>query len=169
MKRRSQGGLLLRRRQSLALWAGLLGVTTLAWIYLTWTAQGMELPMPMAGIQRWSSGDFVAILLMWVVMMIGMMLPSAIPMTLIYTAVARRAGERGHYVAPTATFVTGYLLIWALFSVCATVLQWALDQAALLSPMMISTSPTLGAGLLIAAGGYQWSPSKSACLEHCRS
>ena len=72
-------------------------------------------------------------------------------------------------LAPTATFVLGYIAMWSLFSVAATLVQWGLDQAALISPMMVSTSPSLGAGLLIAAGIYQWLPFKDACLQHCRA
>jgi len=123
----------------------------------------------MVGVRPWTGMDFVMMFLMWAIMMVGMMVPSAIPMTLIYAAIARRSQERGQYVAPTAMFVNGYLLMWTAFSVAATVLQWAMDQAALLSPMMVTTSPAVGAGILIAAGLYQWAPAKNACLEHCRA
>jgi len=161
----------LPRRQRLAVWAGLVGVTVLAWVYLIWMAWAMDMPMDnaMAGVRPWTAMDFVMMFLMWAIMMVGMMVPSAIPMTLIYAAIARRSQERGQYVAPTAMFVSGYLLMWTAFSLAATVLQWAMDQAALLSPMMVTTSPTVGAGILIAAGLYQWTPSKNACLEHCRA
>ena len=43
------------------------------------------------------------------------------------------------------------------------------EGAALLSPMMVSNSPALGAALLVGAGAYQLTPMKDACLEHCRS
>jgi len=65
--------------------------------------------------------------------------------------------------------VTGYLAIWTLFSLAATGAQWALDRAALLSPMMVASSPWLGALLLAAAGAYQLTPAKEACLRHCRA
>ncbi len=90
-------------------------------------------------------------------------------MTLIYAGVARKADAQNTPLAPTATFVAGYIVIWTLFSVGATVAQWLLEQAALLSPMMVTTSPSLGAGLLIAAGIYQWTPWKNRCLRHCRA
>ena len=51
----------------------------------------------------------------------------------------------------------------------ATMAQWGLHQAAVLSSMMGSVSPVLGGSLLIAAGIFQWTPLKSACLKHCRS
>ena len=59
--------------------------------------------------------------------------------------------------------------MWLIFSLFATIAQWWLDQAALLSPMMVSNSVGLGAVLLIAAGIYQWLPIKDKCLHHCRS
>jgi predicted metal-binding membrane protein len=77
--------------------------------------------------------------------------------------------EKGHvpYLS-TAGFVSGYLVVWAVFSVAATLAQWGLDEAALLSPAMVTTSPYLGAGLLAAAGIYQMTPWKNACVSHCR-
>ena len=107
--------------------------------------------------------------LMWAVMMVGMMLPTAAPATLVYAAVARKAARQGTPVAPTACFVAGYLVMWTLFSIGATAAQWALDQAALLSPMLVASSPWLGALLLLAAGVYQLTPAKEACLRHCRA
>jgi len=106
---------------------------------------------------------------MWAVMMVGMMVPTAAPMTLVYAAVARKAARQGTKVAPTAAFVAGYVAMWTLFSLGATLAQWGLDSAALLSPMMVSNSPKLGAALLFAAGVYQLTPWKDSCLEHCRA
>jgi predicted metal-binding membrane protein len=65
--------------------------------------------------------------------------------------------------------MSGYLVVWTGFSALATTLQWALEQATLLSAMMVSTSPLLGGALLITAGAYQMTPLKQACLIHCRS
>jgi predicted metal-binding membrane protein len=66
-------------------------------------------------------------------------------------------------------FLLGYLLVWTAFSALAALAQWALHATALLSPKMVSTSPLLGGLLLIAAGVFQWTPLKRACLSHCRS
>ena len=145
----------------------------LAWVYLIVMALSMDEMSMTAGemmrLRPWSGLDFLLMFLMWAVMMVGMMVPTAVPMTLIYAAVARKAASRATPLAPTAVFVAGYIVMWCLFSVAATVVQWLLDQAALLSPMMVSNSSALGAGLLIAAGLYQWTPFKDACLRHCRS
>jgi len=123
----------------------------------------------MLGVRAWTWTDAGLMFLMWTVMMVGMMVPSAAPMTLLYGAVARKAAAQGSPLAPTAVFVAGYLSMWALFSAAATAAQWGLERAALLSPAMVATSPALGAALLIAAGIYQLTPLKRACLRHCRS
>jgi predicted metal-binding membrane protein len=163
----------LRRSERAAILAAIGGVTALAWLYLVAMAAGMErMHAPetaeLLALRRWTARDFVLMLLMWVVMMIGMMLPSATPMTLIYAQVARKARREGTILAPTGVFVAGYLLAWSFFSLFATLAQWGLDRAALLSPMMVSRSPQLGAALLIGAGVYQLTPLKNACLRHCR-
>lgn len=165
------------RRDRLTILIGLGGVTLLAWLYLV-IASGHMATMPgmsmedMAGMMElrpWTGFDFFLLFLMWAIMMVGMMVPTAAPVTLIYAAVARRAASQASPIASTAIFVAGYLAIWTLFSAGATLIQWALEQAALLSPMMVSTSPLLGAGLLIAAGIYQFTPLKNTCLTHCRA
>jgi len=147
-------------------------MTSLAWIYLFRLASGMAgSPMPMAAIQvrPWGAADFILIFLMWAIMMVGMMVPSAAPTVMIYAAIARKAARDGTVVAPTMVFVSGYIAMWTLFCVVATLAQWGLDQAALLSPMMVTTSPAIGSGLLIGAGVYQLTPIKLACLKQCRS
>ena len=102
-------------------------------------------------------------------MMMAMMLPSATPMILLVAGVERQRRDRGHPAVPTAMFAAGYLLVWTGFSLAAALAQWGLHNAALLSPMLASTSPALGGLLLVGAGVYQWLPLKSACLGHCRS
>src|SRR5512134_2747261 len=157
----------LAARQRLAVLAGLAGITLLAWAHLVRMDQGMKAAMR-AGVacelHPWSPGDFALTFAMWAVMMVGMMLPSATPMSLLFAAVARRAGEQGSPVAPTFVFVSGYVAAWTAFSLAATAAQWGLERAALLSPMLASSSPLFGGMLLAAAGLYQWTPWKDACL-----
>jgi predicted metal-binding membrane protein len=106
---------------------------------------------------------------MWAVMMVAMMTPSAAPMILTFAAVNRRRQAQQGRLVPTAVFVLGYLLVWSGFSIVATLAQWGLHTAALLSPMVVVTSPVVGGLLLIAAGIFQWTPLKSTCLTQCRS
>ncbi|MDH3690022.1 MAG: DUF2182 domain-containing protein [Gammaproteobacteria bacterium] len=166
----------LLKRDRVIVLVSLVVITGLAWLYLVDMAADMSnMPMTMdnavsmAQVKSWSMLDFVLLLLMWSVMMIGMMVPSAAPMILLFAMVSRKQRERGHTFAPTTMFIAGYLVAWTGFSFIATILQWMFDQAALLSPMMVSTSPVLGGLLLVSAGVYQLTPLKHACLKRCRS
>jgi predicted metal-binding membrane protein len=107
--------------------------------------------------------------LMWWVMMAAMMLPSALPMTLTFATVNRRRRELGTPWVPTAVFVAGYLLAWGAFSLAATAAQWGLEHAAFMSPGMHLSSPLAGGLVFVAAGLYQLTPLKHACLRRCRS
>ena len=126
--------------------------------------------MPMSS-GPWTAVHALLVLAMWAVMMAAMMLPSAAPMILFHAAIARRRSERGESasVATSGAFAFGYLVVWAAFSLAATALQFGLERAALLSPMMETTSVALAGAVLIAAGLYQWTPLKQACLRYCRS
>jgi len=161
----------LPRRDFIAIVFSLGGITALSWYYLYSMAKNMSIPnsMVMLQIPVWDTAYWVMMISMWIIMMIGMMIPTALPTVLIYAAVVRKASREGMSVAPTTAFVSGYVVVWTVFSLLATVLQWGLDKAALLSPMMISESTALGASLLIAAGIYQWLPIKDRCLRYCRS
>lgn len=165
----------LLRRERLIIAAGLAGVTLICWLYL----YALTLAMPQMGgdamttmapmAKPWSMLDALLMLVMWWVMMIGMMLPSAAPMILTFATINRKKRARGRPYVATAVFAAGYLLGWGGFSLAATALQWAFERLALLSPMMVSTSVWLGGGLFVAAGLYQLTPLKHACLKHCRS
>ena len=156
----------LPRRDRIAIGSALAGVTILAWIYLVAVAAAMD-PKSMMQIRPWTALDALLMFLMWAVMMVGMMVPSAAPMTLIYAAVARKAARQGSTLAPTAVFISGYIVMWTLFSAGATLAQWWLERSALLSPAMVTTNSLLGAGLLIFAGLYQLTPAKDVCLRSC--
>jgi predicted metal-binding membrane protein len=171
--------LLLRRERAVTA-AGLAVITGLSWLWLIVMASDMP-NMAMPGMSMvtvlaadpasWSALNFGLTAVMWAVMMVAMMLPSAAPMILIYGLARRRQQEkgRGGDYASNGAFAAGYLFVWAGFSLAATGLQWGLEQAALLLPTMVSASPWLGGGLLIGAGLYQFTPLKQACLVRCRA
>ena len=115
----------------------------------------------------WTVGYAVVIFLMWWVMMLGMMLPSAAPLLLLFARMMRK--EKGAPYVPTGVFALGYVVMWAAFSAIATGAQWRLEASGLLSGIMVGTSAVLAAALLIAAGVWQLTPLKNACLRHCRS
>ncbi len=164
---------ILKRDQVIVL-SGLSGAVALSWFYLVHLA-GRMADMPAAvevavtQLKPWSPIDFVLIFLMWTVMMWGMMGPSAMPAVLDFTASYHKNQEHGHPLASTGVFVLGYIIVWTGFSLVATFFQWGLHSAALLSPMMVSTSPLLGGVLLLAAGIYQWTPITNAFLNRCRN
>jgi predicted metal-binding membrane protein len=162
----------LARRDRLLVAAGLAAIAGLAWLYLLTLASGMDggtQSAAMPALRPWSATDFALMFAMWAVMMVAMMTPSAAPMILLHAAVIRKRPGPDYPATATAAFAAGYLAVWTGFSALATLLQWGFGQTALLSPMMASTSPWLGGTLLIAAGAYQVTPLKQACLQHCRS
>ncbi len=128
---------------------------------------GMEMVMP--AVQPWGMMDFLMMFVMWTIMMFAMMTPSAAPMVLTYTKINRQRGTSLGPISGTGIFFLGYLLIWTAFSAAATLAQGGLHAATLLSPMMETTSPILGGIILIAAGLFQFTPLKYACLAHCRT
>ena len=166
----------LRVRDKIIILAALGGVVAICWGYISTLAGDMSLMRPpssnasaIVGMHPWKTTDFFRMFLMWAVMMVGMMVPTAMRAVLIYATAANRAKAQGRPVAQACWFVSGYAFTWIIFSVGAMGLQWAFEQAGLLSPMMVSSSPNLGAGLLIAAGLYQLTPWKDVCLKHCQS
>jgi predicted metal-binding membrane protein len=145
-------------------------LTALAWLYLVrmpMTAsdfgsivERITQPLPSPVV------DFAIAFLMWAVMMVAMMLPSASPMILTY---ARIAGGRSASPASTTwMFTGGYLAVWTGFSIAATALQFALAGVSMLTNAL-TLAPAVGAAVLIAAGLYQFTPWKNACLSHCQS
>jgi predicted metal-binding membrane protein len=167
------------RRDRIVLVAGLVAVLAVAWGWLV-SGAGMEMSAvemtAMAGMDGWlmrpavwTPGYAVLIFAMWWVMMVAMMLPSAAPMLLLFARVNRKDKRAGAPLVPIALFAAGYLLVWGGFCVVATALQWGLESARLLSPMLVTTNHWLGAGILIAAGLSQFTPLKAVCLRHCRT
>ena len=166
---------LLRHRRAIVLGA-LATVTAAAWAYLLLGGAIETEMMDMGGGQMmpmlpaWSPTYALAISVMWWVMMVAMMLPTAAPTVLLVTSLAWDRLANPNLVPPAALlFASGYLLVWCGFSLSATLLQWGLDNAGLLSEKMAFANAFLTSTVLIAAGVYQWTSLKDACLRHCRS
>ncbi|MBL8659808.1 MAG: DUF2182 domain-containing protein [Rhodospirillales bacterium] len=177
----------LRGRERGLILAALAACVVLAWAYLFAETQRMAAmseatagvdmaSMAMPRIAPWSLGDWLMMLVMWAIMMVGMMLPSATPAILLYAKVAARqrakvrAGAAAvEPIAPTTLFVAGYLMAWTGFSIAATALQHALERVALLTPEMAVSGEAAGGLILVWAGAYQFTALKNRCLEHCRS
>lgn len=111
----------------------------------------------------------VLLFIMWWTMMLAMMLPSAAPAILTYGALSRKFADKDAATAPLAAFVAGYAAMWTGFSAATVVLQMSVYRLVPLTGMMAVISTALGAALLIAAGLYQLSPLKQACLRKCQT
>jgi predicted metal-binding membrane protein len=148
--------------------SGLVFLSGISWLYMWYLARD-PMAVCMVNMNPWSRGDLLALFTMWAVMMVAMMIPSAAPMILAFAGVNRARRAQSKTYVPTSAFVLGYIVAWAGYSVLATVVQEALHSAALVSSMGVSTSRALGGVLLLAAGVFQWTPWKNACLMHCRS
>ncbi len=109
-------------------------------------------------------GPLAAFLGVWFGMSAAMMLPSAAPAISLF-ALVRGDRERSATI-PTAVFVAGYLLAWTAVGLSAYVAARALGSA---SPLDAMWGRRLEAGAFAAAGLYELTPLKSACLRHCRS
>lgn len=153
---------------------GLVSLAGVSWLYLVYMAWGManmdepaaQLLMP--AMMHWGAMDLVLVFVMWTIMMAAMMLPSATPMVRMFSRSAE--GQSGHSVGSlTSAFVGGYLAVWTLFSAVITLAQWGLLELRLVTPMMESSSSWMSGGLLVAAGVFQFTDFKNACLNKCRT
>jgi len=163
--------LLLEPEQRL-ITAALVLVAACAWAFILAGAGmgkkvGLDDPSMVIAPMPWEPSYAVAIFLMWWIMMVAMMLPNATPAILLYDRVARRIeNESGR---TTLLFTSGYLLIWGAFSLAAVVLHWVLDQSGFLTKDMASASTAVGGLVLLAAGLWQLTPMKHACLVRCQN
>ena len=129
------------------------------------------MPMDMPGMETtptpWSPAYVFSVFLMWTIMMVAMMLPTALPMILLYARVAGQRGASG-VLPPTFVFVSAYIAVWTAFSMVAAGAQWALTTVGVLNEAIRFDDRLPGGFLLIAAGLYQVTPLKRVCLAHCR-
>jgi predicted metal-binding membrane protein len=172
------------RRDRLIVAAALALMSALAWAYVWWLVTDMDMGgMDMSGfrmipagrgwmmpsIAPWTATEFAFVFAMWAVMMIGMMMPSATPMILIYARLGRQAAREGKPLPASAYFAAGYLVTWIGFALAATMAQWAMERSHLLTPTMEGASDIFSGAVLIAAGFYQWTPLKDICLRQCQA
>ncbi len=166
------------RRDRLILIIGLVVITFLSWAYTIYLASimpGMDMELMNSAqitapnTRGWQLADFGFNFVMWTVMMIAMMTPAAAPMVLAFASVARQRDTRQSVISHTSIFLIAYLIIWAMFSLAATFLQWRLHAGLLLTDHMMAVGPRLGGIIFILAGIYQFTPLKHACLFRCRT
>jgi predicted metal-binding membrane protein len=141
--------------------AVLLALAALSWAWLLRTAPGNGIDMsPTMGL------PLAPFLLLWTVMMVAMMAPTAAPMILTYQAITSRRTDRGAFPA-TWVFVGGYLLLWALTGIVAYALAWGAEIAARHFALSPRAAARIGGAVLVVAGIYQVTPWKAFCLARC--
>lgn len=151
-------------RERTAILATLLALTAACWAILAWqrasggSAMGLRMGM--------SAPLFLGI---WVAMMVAMMFPSAAPMILMFARIQKGKAARGDAHVPTWIFTTAYLAVWAAFGVLAYVGALGAERLADHSMRLMDAAPRIGGSVLVAAGLYQLTPLKSACLSKCRT
>jgi len=154
---------------------GIVCIIAIAWIYLL-SGAGMTMEkMDMGGGKTmlmppsWTIGHTALIFAMWTIMMVAMMLPTTAPAILRLASFAEKRPTAMGGVSTAVFFTAGYLMVWTGFSALATLTQWALHSAHLLSETMAIRSE-VAAGLLVGAAGlYQLSAVKLSCLRRCCS
>ena len=165
------------KRDQLFIFLGIFILVIFSWIYLFYssstlpaeTSESIIQDMVMPQVNNWNINDVLALFVMWSVMMMAMMLPSATPMILIFSTINKKKNERGNGFVPTWTFLSGYILVWIGFSIIAVIIQWILHYFALMSSDFKLINPSVSGIVLIAAGVYQFTPIKNACLRHCQT
>jgi predicted metal-binding membrane protein len=155
-------------------------LAALGWLTLAWLSAGMGgagsglvalLPDWLQALCQPSFGSHAPgaiVLAMWGAMTLAMMLPTAGPMILTYAEIAETAAKKGERIVSPLLLAGGYGLVWAGFAVAASLAQLALTRAALIDHTMASASGLFSGAIFLAAGIYQFTPLKHACLTQCQ-
>ena len=161
---------LFKRYQSFGVhWLVLFSAIVVAWYFM----YAMSVPASSGGDHSWhhthhgaADASVLTLFSMWALMAMAMMAPSFVPTLATYSDVLEAGGgKRRNFYA----LIAGYMLVWLVYAVVATVLQIALAKNALIDPEGRSLSLALNAVLLFGAGGYQFSSFKNACVSQCRT
>ena len=169
-------------------------LAVLGWVYLALMLAGHEGPLsalgPGMGLLDWAPrmlavlcrADFgvaaghggaalsgiALVALMWGAMTLAMMLPSAAPMIFTYAEIADTAARKGERVVSPFVLAAGYMAVWLGFVAAATLVQVDLARLMLLNAGMASASELFSGAIFIAAGAYQFTALKHACLTQCQ-
>ena len=159
------------RVENQKLFLGLLaGLIALAWLGLViWGQSPYGRYLDHGGLARLGAGDagllgfFVA---GWTLMVFAMMLPTSLPLMALFRAMTR---ERTDGRILITLLIAGYVGVWAWFGVVVHLADWGLHEVVEGSGWLGRNYWVVGAAVLAAAGGYQFSRLKYQCLDKCRS
>jgi predicted metal-binding membrane protein len=147
-------------RQAAVPWAVLVVLAILAWVVTIRQVHGLGVGPGTMGMA------FPLFIGMWTAMMAGMMVPSVAPVAILWARSIAKRAEGMECAYRISLFVAGYLVSWAAFGLAAFAALLGVQQLVEASP---ETAKWLGVAIFAAAGTYQLTPIKSACLRHCRS
>jgi predicted metal-binding membrane protein len=158
----------LARPKRIAL-ACIVALTGAGWLALAMMNSGTTSGLWQALCQPAGAGalrDLALTVPMWAAMTLAMMLPTAGPMVLTYAEIADTGARKGEPVVSPLVLTAGYVAVWFGFALAASVLQWALAHAGLMTGGSVGRA--LGGAIFIAAGFYQFSTLKQGCLTQCQ-
>ena len=124
--------------------------------------------LPMFGASGFSAAQAMLLFVMWSAMALAMMLPTAVPMILTYADISETAAAKGEPAASPLVLTAGYVAVWLVTAAALAALQLILARLSLLDPAMRSASPLFSGAIFIAAGAYQFSALKHACVTQCQ-
>lgn len=154
--------------------AGFTGLAVIAWLLLARSATVMADMQAGGSLGVWMQAMMrphgalaylAASFTMWSLMMVAMMVPAALPLLAVY----RRVRPPENTATAPGLLIAGYLGVWLGFSLLAAAVQLLLHRHGLIGGMTLALAPRAAGALLLAAGAYQLTPLKEACLTHCRS
>ena len=167
-KMRHINGKILKNDRLIIL-AGIAVVSLISWTYMAKMSGIAGSSISIHGAHAWRINELVSHFIMWGIMMIAMMLPTAGPMILTFSFISNQRKQKEQPYVKTSIFVMSYLIVSVGYSLLMTLLQWWLHNNALLTAIGASSSYLLSGSLLLAAGIFQWSKIKHACLRFCRN
>jgi predicted metal-binding membrane protein len=143
--------------------AAVAAATLVTWIVTVDRMQGMDAG---PGTDLGGLGWFVGV---WATMMAAMMLPSVMPVTLVFARVSAEHQRRGRSFVPTWVFISGYLAAWTVYGLLAYGIFRVIQLAHIHALSWHAEGPLIAGAAIITAGLYQLSPLKRSCLRQCRS
>jgi len=145
------------------------------WAYLALALAGMDgasfleaLCQPAFGSSSFGAAQAMLLFAMWCAMVFAMMLPTAVPMILAHADLAETAAAKGEPAASPLLLTAGYIAVWLATAIGFATLQLVLARLSLLDPALRSASPLFSGAVFIAAGIYQFSALKHACVTQCQ-
>jgi predicted metal-binding membrane protein len=116
------------------------------------------------------SGEYLVFLLVfvagWTLMTVAMMLPTSMPLVMLFRRLTR---QRPDHLRLVVLLIAGYLGVWVFFGGLARFGDLFVHQAVEQSEWLETNAWVVGAGTIMLAGIYQFTPLKYKCLDKCRS